>query len=182
MPGAQPAQSVLAPSAIVSLEKAAHAEGRSGAAQVRVTQLSGAADAGCVPGEHTKAPLRHCARLEAPLVAVVVPAGQGVQDVMEADPTEGLKVLKGHSSAAPAPAAAYEPAGATAQAEEPAGAKVPAAQGAHCARALAPGVALAVPAGQGTQPENVCPGAGLYEPAAHWVQLERLVAAGRLEK
>ena len=88
----------------------------------------------------------------------------------------------GHSSAAPAPAAAYVPAGATAHAEEPAGAKVPAAQGSHCARALAPGVALAVPAGQGTQPENVCPGAGLYEPAAHWVQLERLVAAGRLEK
>ena len=113
--------------------------------------------------------------------AVVVPAGQGAQDATDAAPTMALNVFSGQSVAAPARAPAKVPGGAAAHAAEPAGAKVPAAHCAHCARLLAPSAALAVPAGQGTQPANVCPGAGLYEPAAHWVQFPKLVAAGRLE-
>ncbi len=52
---------------------------------------------------------------------------------------------------------------------------MPAAQLAHVEGDVAPRAALKVPAGQLAQEAEVCPGAGLYEPALHRVQLEDAV-------
>lgn len=53
---------------------------------------------------------------------------------------------------------------------------MPALQGAHWERALAPGVAEAVPGGQEMQPEEVCPWEGLKVPLGQGWQ-----AAGEVE-
>jgi len=69
------------------LGKAAHAEGRSGGAQVRGTQISDdAADAGCVPRGQGVAPAKHCSAEKAPVEAVVVPSAQGAHTAEVAPP------------------------------------------------------------------------------------------------
>ena len=54
-------------------------------------------------------------------------------------------------------APAKAPAGATSQKEAPLAAQDPPGQGTQASALLAPGVALAVPAGQGRQAAKVCP-------------------------
>ena len=61
-------------------------------------------------------------------------------------------------------------------------AALPGGQAAQVEGSDAPSAAEEVPAAQGMQPADVCPGAGLYDPAAHAEQLAALTAAGRLEK
>jgi hypothetical protein len=69
------------------MEKAAHAAGRSGGAQVRGTQLSeDEAEVGCVPGGQGVAPAKHCSAEKAPVEAVVVPSAQGAHTAEVAPP------------------------------------------------------------------------------------------------
>ena len=160
VPGAQPAQSVLIRSAEVSLEKAAHAAGRSGGAQVRGTQISeDVEDAGCVPGGQAVAPTMHCSAEKAPVEAVVVPSTQGAHTAREAPPVPPKKRPNGQFVGAVAPApSAYVPEGAGMQATEPGGEKVPATQMTHVLLEVAPEVTPAFPAGHARQEKTGCPG------------------------
>ena len=59
---------------------------------------------------------------------------------------------------------------------------MPALQGAHWERALAPGVAEAVPGGQEMQPLEACPWEGLKVPLGQGWQAAGEVEEGRLVK
>jgi len=188
VPPPQPAQAVLTASAAASLPlgSSAAAAGRSGQAHARGThcarEFAPRGDEGCVPAGQVNAPARHCVAADAAFDAVVVPAGHATQVVLDTAPTAALHVPSGHSEKEAAPPPLNVPAGASVQAAAPAPAYAPAAQGAHCDWALAPGAALAVPAGQERHAANVCPATGLYVPGGHGEQLDTEVPPGRLLK
>ena len=124
----------------------------------------------------------HWVAEDAPVVAVVVPAGHAAQLATEEAPRAALQVPRGHSSKPAAPSAAKAPARVRVQLAEPLGAKEPAAHFSHGAASLAAARGPAEPGGQGRQAAKVWPGAGLYVPGGQGEQLLADVAAGVLEK
>ena len=91
-----------------------------------------------------------------PAVEAALPKAHAVQLVAPAP----LNVPGAHSVEAEEEGPLKDPAGACVQLEEPTSAeKVPARQGTQAEREVAPREEEAVPAGQLTQPDDVCPAA-----------------------
>ena len=111
-------------------------------------------------------------------MSVLYPSGHGMQLAFDVPPRVGEYVERGHSvHARDAYPDANEPAGHVTHDVEPdADEKVPGGQAAHDESEDAPSVAENFPLEQGVQPRSVCPGAGLYVPAAHALQFRADVA------
>jgi hypothetical protein len=143
---------------------------------------------------------RHVLLAFAPTSADHVPEAHGVQErapcELAKDPA--LHFEHAASSAPPTPDDAY-PTGQGRQDVAPAAENCPAPQLLHTAEpcdcaavpaghawqedaSVAPTAFDAVPALQGMQPDDVCPGAPLYVPAKHLLQFARLVAPAPLKK
>lgn len=135
------------------------------------------------PGAEAKAPKPHGAQKVDPAAALKDPGAQGAQAIdalpltpVAAEPIgQGVQVLAPSEENSPAPHAL--------QTIEPAsGAAKPLPQSAQAEASTAPGAPEAVPGGQERHPEEVCPKALLYVPAAHKVQLLCEVAPLPLKK
>ena len=119
------------------------------------------ADAGCVPSGQEKSPLMHCDAEKAPSEAVVEPPGQATHAAREAAPEPSLKRPSGQLVGGAPAVATKVPAGAGAQEDAPGSEYEPTEQLTQVEASVAPTAALAVPAEQGTQAAEACPGAGL---------------------
>ncbi len=129
-----------------------------------------------VPGGHSEHVSEPCAEENPP-----APHGAQAIDALPLTPVaaepigQGVQVLAPSEENSPAPHAL--------QTIEPAsGAAKPLPQSAQAEASTAPGAPEAVPGGQERHPEEVCPKALLYVPAAHKVQLLCKVAPLPLKK